>query len=530
MKNQQRVIFVLGGVFSGIGKGLITASIGKLFQDNQNRVLVQKNDSYLNFDTRFLNPNEHGEVFVTDDGTETDLDLGHYERFLNQNLTSQSLITSGRIYSKLLAKERQGFFQGRTIDFHQVANEIQKTYETWINDNPDNEIFLIEMGGTIGNNDLVVFLTAAKQMQRKYGNRQVVFVYLTYIFFLSSVQEFKTKIAQKSVRELRECAIEPDFVVLRSDRKIPQAILEKFRRIMLLDTNQVIVVPDQNIYFLPEYIKRHRLFDNLCQKLQITNLECSNDWLPIMQNFIQAKDVKPIKIAIVNKYVNFRQSYLSLFHALTIACNHHQISFDYTEINPESLTLTNYEKELAPFHGIIVPGGFGARGTEGKILAIQYARTHKVPFLGICLGNQLALIEFARNVLKIKTAGSREFQSTNFAPIIDYYYPQTQKMQIGAHPVHLKKGSLVHKIFNKDVTNERFRNRFGFNIQYSAQFRKHGFLPTGKNSAGRPEMWELPEHPFFVTTQFHLELISRTIKPHPLFLAFFKVCLQLKAK
>ncbi len=526
MKSNQRFIFVIGGIFSGIGKGLVAASLGKLFKENNNTVIIQKNDSYLNIDPGFLNPNEHGEVFVTNDGLETDLDLGHYERFLNQNLTRQSLITGGQIYSELLKKERLGKFLGKTIDFYQVVAEIKDRYEKLFIDNPTTDIFIIELGGTVTNNDIRVFLTAAKQMQRKYGVQKVAFTYLTYITFLSHVEEFKTKAAQHSIQELREHAIEPDFVFARCDRIIPDEIMAKFQKLTFLDSNQTVQIPDQNIYLIPKTIKASGLFNSLCKRLNLKDHQNPDSWLTITKNFEIAKTNQPIKIAIVNKYPNFRQSYLSLYHALLIACNYHKIAFVYDEINPLELTVANVSQRLNGYDGILIPGGFGKRGTEGKMIAIEYARKNKIPLLGICLGFQLVLIELARNVLKKMNANSTEFDPKTAFPIIDWFDPNMKNINIGVQKISLTPNTLTAKIFQSSTVFGRFRNRFQYNNLFETDFIKNNLVFSGRDDQNIPVILELKNHPFFVAVQFHPEWTSWPLNPNPLFLTFINKCLN----
>ncbi len=529
MNKNQRFIFVIGGIFSGIGKGLIAASTGKLFRENNNPVIIQKNDSYLNIDPGFLNPSEHGEVFVTHDGLETDLDLGHYERFLNQKLTRDSLITGGQIYAHLLERERKGEFQGKTIDFYQVVAEIKMRYEKLARDNPENQIFIIELGGTVNNNDITAFLTAAKQMQRTYGTKNVVFLYLTYIAYLQHVEEFKTKAAQHSIQELREHAIEPDFVFARCDRSIPEAVLTKFQTNTFLDPKQVIQTPNQNIYFLPRHLKTSGFFVNLLKRLELPYHQNQESWATIYHNLAQLGTNQPIKLAIINKYPNFRQSYLSLFHSLYLACLNHQIVFAYDEIDPTTLTKRNVKQTLAAYDGILVPGGFGKRGIEGKILALEYARLAQKPLLAICLGYQLALIEIMRNLIDPSHAVSLEFNPEAKTPLIEYIKPDDQTMLIGARSIKLTPNTLAQTIWKTNQFEARFRNRFTYHGKfYRAELEKHGVLFSGFLEDQTPVIWELKNHPFFLAVQFHPEWTSTILKLNPLFLAFIDKCLKVK--
>ena len=528
MHQNQRFIFVIGGIFSGIGKGLIAASTGKLFRENGNTVIIQKNDTYLNIDPGFLNPSEHGEVFVTHDGLETDLDLGHYERFLDQNLTRTSLITGGQIYASLLTRERQGEFHGKTIDFYQVVAEIKARYEQLAAKNPTKEIFIIELGGTVDNDDITAFLTAAKQMQRQYGANRVVFLYLTYLTYLTHVEEFKTKAAQHSIRQLREHAIEPDFVFPRCDRPVPAKVLKKFEANTFLDSQQVIPVPNQNIYFLPHHLKQSGFFENLLKVLALPNRQNPESWQAVYKNLTLPKP-QIIKLAIVNKYPNFRQAYLSLFHSLYLAFLQHKIEFVYDEINPSELTKANVVARLANYDGIVVPGGFGTRGVEGKILALEYARTHKKPLLAICLGYQLVLIEIARNVLGISTANSLEFAPNSADPLIEYVRPATKTMLIGAQAINLSPGTLAARIWQTARFQERFRNRFIYlGVKHRAAFEAQGVIFNAHLDNQIPVGLELKHHPFFFATQFHPEWTTTILHPNPLFFTFINHCLNSK--
>lgn len=525
MNKNQRFIFVIGGIFSGIGKGLIAASTGKLFRENGNTVIIQKNDSYLNIDPGFLNPSEHGEVFVTHDGLETDLDLGHYERFLNQKLNRDSLITGGQIYAHLLERERKGEFQGKTIDFYQVVAEIKHRYEKLARDNPEKQIFIIELGGTVNNNDITAFLTAAKQMQRTYGNQNVAFLYLTYIAYLEHVEEFKTKAAQHSIQELREHAIEPDFVFARCDRPIPDAILAKLQTNTFLDSKQVIQTPNQNIYLLPRHLKETGFFANLLKHLGLADRKNPESWQKLYHNLVQSVDNQPIKLAIVNKYPNFRQSYLSLFHSLYLACLKHKIVFAYDEIDPSTLSKSNVSAKLSPYDGIIVPGGFGKRGVAGKMVAIEYARLQRKPLLAICLGYQLVLMEIARNLIGIANADSLEFDPQASNPLIEYFDPIKQRMLIGSRQINLSAPSLAQKIWQTEQFEERFRNRFAYlGKLYRADFEKHGVIFSGWLDDQTPVILELKNHPFFLAVQFHPEWSSTILKLNPLFSSFINHC------
>ena len=525
-----KIIFVLGGVFSGIGKGIISSTIGKLFKQNGLKVSMQKHDPYLNVDCGLLSPIEHGEVFVTHDGLETDLDLGNYERFLHQKMSVFSSITAGQIYQKLLQKERNREYQGKTINIYDVANKIkQEIFDLVEHENSD--CIVVELGGTLGDNDLKPFLIAAAQLQKSLPQNDVAFILLVYVHYLEYLQQFKTKPAQNAVAQLRNNAIEPDIIIIRSSTHLDFQTKTKFAQICYLPTERIFNVPQENIYLIPTLLLKNGLFNSLLDRLKLPNQLDTAPLQAFAKKIARLKVVtKKIKIYVVNKYLNFHQSYLSLYQAIYAASISLGINFEIVEIDPDRITIDNVRLLFEGCNGILVPGGFGSRGVEGKMLAIQFARQKKIPFLGICLGFQVALIEFARNVLGLTDANSEEFitdLSKKQQPVIHYFDKKQQTIIIGARKVTFSPETLTSQMLSKKFSYERFRNRLVFNNRFFLRFLRKGmvfsaFLMYQKQQS--VVAFELPNHPFFVGVQFHLELNSLPEKPHPILVKFFENC------
>lgn len=535
MKNiDTKIIFVLGGLFSGIGKGIVASSVAKLFKLNGLKVSMQKQDPYLNIDCGLMSPKEHGEVFITKDGLETDLDLGNYERFLNQTFTNLSSVTSGQIYQEILSNERQGFYKGKTINIYDVSEKIQSKIFNII-DKEQCDCLVVELGGTIGDNDSKPFLIAAAQIQRILGSGHVCFIFLTYISFFDALNEFKTKPAQNSIALLRSNAIEPNFVILRSNHLVPHYIEQKIAKFCYLSEQQISALSNINIYQTPLVLLKNGLFNSLLRFFGFNN-QVDKSFLEAWWEKIQLLETskKSVKIAIINKYPNFKQSYLSLYQAFYVASVAANIKFEYEEIDPEAISDANVAQLLTPFNGLFVPGGFGVRGSEGKMRAIQFAREHNLPFFGVCLGMQLAALEFATNVIKIPNVTSEEFvdqaaKNSNF--IIKFADPNKQ-MFAGERSVLLDENSLAFKCYQKNLIFERHRHRLIFNDIYKQKFVAHGMSFTGviNDAKETVEVLEISKHPFFLATQFHPELSSCPEKPHPLFINFFNKVYQLKKK
>lgn len=497
---------------------------------------MQKHDPYLNVDCGLLNPVEHGEVFVTKDGLETDLDLGNYERFLHQKMSHISSITAGKIYQELLNEERNQKYQGKTINIYDVASKVkEKIFAIAKQENSD--CLVVELGGTLGDNDLKPFLIAAAQLQRSLPKNAVAFVFLVYVYYLNYLSQFKSKPAQNAVANLRNNGIEPDFVILRSFKPVDLPTREKFARVCYLNPEKIFNVCEQNIYSIPSLLVKNGFFEHLVKQLTIPNrLDVAK--IELFANKISSltQVTKKIRIFVINKYLNFQQSYISLYQAIYATSINLGIHFEITEVDPETLTPDNVASVFTNCDGILVPGGFGTRGVDGKILAVNFARSHQIPFFGICLGFQVALIEFARNVLGLKNANSEEFVNPNNSDahlVIHYFDKKQHEIIIGEKKLHLQPGTLLNKLFNKQTIYERFRNRLIFNNRYFLRFSRKGLVFSAFRMNKNQQFavaFELPQHPFFVGVQFHFEINVMPEEPYPLLVQFFKSCYQSQQK
>lgn len=528
-----KYICVTGGVVSGLGKGITASSLGALLKARGLKVFVQKFDPYLNIDPGTMSPYQHGEVFVTDDGTETDLDLGNYERFIDENVTRLSSLTTGIIYSRILNAERKGDYLGQTVQVvPHVTNEIkQHIYKATKEVKPDIQI--IEIGGTVGDIESLPFLEAVRQLKLEAGFNNVIFIHTTLLPYLNTSHELKTKPTQHSINMLMGLGINPDFVVLRADRDIPVSIKEKISKMCTVPQEKVIALPDLNtIYEVPLSLHKQYMDENICKMFRIKRKVNINKWEDLISKYYKAD--KEVNIAIIGKYVELEDAYFSLREALKHAGIHLLTKINILWLNSENL---NGSKELKGVDGILIPGGFGSRGVNGKIKAIKYARKHKIPFLGICLGMQLALIEYARNVLGIKDADSTEFNPDTTNPVIDYLPNQYKginiggTMRIGTYDCQIRTGTLAYKIYKKKQIKERHRHRYEFNNDYRSIFEENGIVFSGINpTTNLVEMIELKNHPYFIAVQFHPEFKSRPIKAHPLFLSFVQASINYKKK
>lgn len=531
-----RFIFITGGVVSSLGKGIASASLGALLQARGYNVRLRKLDPYLNIDPGTMSPYQHGEVFVTEDGMETDLDLGHYERFTGVNARKGDCITQGKIYEELLAKERKGDYLGKTV---QVIPHVTDLIKKFILANTDDADFIIcEIGGTVGDIEALPFLETIRQLGYHMGTSKAIFIHLTLVPYISASKELKTKPTQHSVKELRSIGIQPHILLCRSEKEIPESEIEKIALFCNVPTQRVIPALDQkNIYnvllayhnagYDNEVLK---LFD-LPHKAKI-NLK---KWTDIIDNI--ANSTKEVDIAVVGKYNKLEDAYKSLVEAFEHAAIANKAKVKLQWISAGSIKESTVKDKLKGMHGVLVPGGFGDRGSEGKILAIKYAREKNIPFFGICLGMQLAAIEFARSVLKIKDANSTEFgpDCTNIIGLMtewekDYKSQKRSKdsdlggtMRLGAYSCMLEKTSLAHKIYGSDKISERHRHRYEFNSNYIDSFKKSGMRFSGMSENGKlAEIIELKNHQWFIGVQFHPELKSRPFSPHPLFTSFIK--------
>lgn len=538
MKEKElKFIFVTGGVVSSLGKGISAASIGRLLKRRGLNIFSIKLDPYLNIDPGTMSPYQHGEVFVTKDGAETDLDLGHYERIINTSLTKESSVTSGKVYSSVLEKERRGEFLGATIQIiPHITNEIKKRLFEGFNAKGDTDICIVEIGGTVGDIESLPFLEAIRQLRRELGYENTFFVHNTLVPYLKTTGEIKTKPTQHSVKELTGLGIQPDALLLRCEVDIDQASKDKVALFCNLDDDAVISVKDVDvIYEVALNLQAQHLDDLIVKHMK---LDCApradmHDWIELIDKIKHLE--KKTAIALVGKYVDLHDAYISVNESLKYAGYEINEKVVVKWINSENLTNENVAEELKDVQGVIVPGGFGNRGIDGKISAIKYARENNVPFLGICLGMQLALIEYARDVLKIEDANSSEFKENAKNKIIDYLPDQYKgikmggTMRLGEYDCEIKEGTMAHELYGTNLIRERHRHRYEFNNEYKKQYEDSGLVFSGINPQTHLcEMIELPTHPYFIASQFHPEFLSRPLKPHPLFLGLVKAASKIK--
>jgi CTP synthase len=530
-----RYIFVTGGVVSSLGKGLSSASLAYLLQSRGFKVRIRKLDPYLNVDPGTMSPIQHGEVFVTDDGAETDLDLGHYERFSGISAKKSDNITTGKIYSDVLKKERQGGYLGKTV---QVIPHITDRIKEFIKKDTTKEDFIIcEIGGIVGDIESLPFIEAIRQFSKDVGKKNTLFVHLTLVPYLKASDEIKTKPTQHSVKELRSLGIQPDIIICRSERTIPLEHRQKISLFCNVDIKNVIQTVDvKTIYEAPISFNKEGLDKQVLEYFKVKSKKKVNlnPWKKITK--ISLNNKKYINIALIGKYVDLKDAYKSLDEALTHGGISNNLKINLLRIDSEKLKINEIKNTLKNISGILIPGGFGKRGTEGKIEAIKYARKNNVPFLGICFGMQMAIIEFARNKLKIKNATSSEFGSGG-KPIIGLINEWNRSgkiikgtdkklggtMRLGLYEAVLKDNSLIKNIYKLKTIHERHRHRYEVNIAYKEQFEKKGMIFSGLSPDNKlPEIIEINNHPWFVGVQFHPEFRSRPLSPHPLFSSFIK--------
>ena len=531
-----RFVFVTGGVTSSLGKGITAASLGRLLTDRGLRVVNQKLDPYINIDPGTMNPFEHGEVFVTDDGGETDLDLGHYERFIGTRLGRGSNVTTGAIYESVIRKERRGDYLGATVQvIPHITNEIKARVRK-LADDDDVDVVISEIGGTVGDIEGLPFLEAIRQMRKDVGRENTCYIHLTLVPYLSTSDELKTKPTQHSVSELRARGIHPDVIVVRSDRPLDDAARNKISLFCDVDTDAVINAVDvNNIYRVPLALREHGLDDVVCRTLGLETLEPDlSSWKSMVSRMDTATET--VTIGIVGKYVDLPDAYMSVVEALRHGAMANDVKLDLRWVPSEQVDGMLTSSYLEEMHGIIVPGGFGIRGVEGKINSIRYAREERVPFLGLCLGLQCAVIEFARAKLGHVDAHSSEFDPTSSHRVIDLMADQHDvedmggTMRLGVYPAKLTPGSLAHRLYGEDLIYERHRHRYEVNNRYRNDLAAAGFELSGVSPDGRlVEIIEVPEHPFFIASQFHPELKSRPDDPHPLFSGFVAAAIERKA-
>lgn len=520
-----KFIFVTGGVVSGLGKGITAASLGRLLKARGLRVTMQKFDPYLNMDPGTMNPFQHGEVFVTDDGAETDLDLGHYERFIDENLSQNSNVTSGRVYWNVIQKERNGDYGGGTV---QVIPHITNEIKSRIAAGKENvDIALVEVGGTVGDIESQPFLEAIRQFAVEYGRQNCLFLHVTLVPYLAASHEQKTKPTQHSVKELLSIGIQPDVIVLRSEREVELNQRKKIALFCNVAEDCVIQNLDLPLlYSVPLALREERLDEIVCRRFGLdTPGPDLTEWINMCETAASLQ--KEVKIAMVGKYIDLHDAYLSVVEALTHGGIANRVRVKIKWVDSSEVTDENVEKLLGDVQGILVPGGFGSRGIEGMIVAIRYAREQQIPFLGICLGMQLSIIEYARHVVGLKDANSAEFDPQTANPVIDLM-PEQKKvkqlggtMRLGKYPCHLAPESKAAKLYGEELIYERHRHRFEVNNDYRDQLEQAGALFAGKSPDNHiVEMMEIPDHPWFVAAQFHPEFKSRPNRPHPLFRGF----------
>ena len=530
-----RYIFVTGGVVSSLGKGLSSASLAYLLQSRGYKVRLRKLDPYLNVDPGTMSPFQHGEVYVTDDGAETDLDLGHYERFSGVSAKKSDNITTGKIYSDVLKKERKGEYLGKTV---QVIPHITDRIKQFIKNDSSKEDFVIcEIGGIVGDIESLPFVEAIRQFANDVGKKNALFIHLTLVPYLKASDEIKTKPTQHSVKELRSIGIQPDIIICRSERPIPLEHRKKISLFCNVDIKNVIETVDvRTIYEAPMSFFREKLDVQVLNyfKLKSKKSVNLNPWKKITKIILNNR--KQVNIAIIGKYVELKDAYKSLDEALTHGGIDNKVKVNLVRIDSEKLKVSEIKKKLKNISGILIPGGFGKRGTDGKIEAIKHARLNKIPFLGICYGMQMAIIEFARNQLNLKNATSSEFDKKGL-PIIGLINEWTKDgrmikgtdkdlggtMRLGSYDAKLKDNSLIRKIYRSKTIQERHRHRYEVNIAFKDQFEKKGMIFSGLSPDNKlPEIIELKNHPWFIGVQFHPEFKSRPLAPHPLFSSFIK--------
>ena len=528
-----KYVFVTGGVVSGLGKGITAASLGRLLKARGYKVTMQKFDPYINIDPGTMNPVQHGEVFVTDDGAETDLDLGHYERFIDESLTKNSNVTTGKVYWSVLQKERRGDFGGGTVQvIPHITNEIKSRFHRNYSTN-ETEIAIIEVGGTVGDIESQPFLEAIRQFQHEVGHENAILIHVTLIPYLKASGELKTKPTQASVKDLQSMGIWPDILVCRSEHPLDDSIRSKIALFCNVPKTHVLQNLDVEVlYEAPLAMEKEHLAEVACQCLQ---LECPEPDLTEWRAMIDAwkHPEHEVTVALVGKYTQLHDAYISVVEALKHGgvANHAEVHIKW--VDSETVTKENVGEILGDVSGILVPGGFGSRGIDGKILAIQYARENNIPFLGLCLGMQLSIVEFARDVVGYSDAHSAELDPSTVHPVIHLMPDQNGiediggTLRLGSYPCVLNKESKAYQLYGEETIHERHRHRYEVNNDYRTVLQENGMMLSGISPDGRiVEMIEIPSHPWFIATQAHPELKSRPNRPHPLFRGFVEASLK----
>jgi CTP synthase len=533
-----KFIFVTGGVTSSLGKGIIAASLAKLLQARGLRVTIQKFDPYINVDPGTLNPYEHGECFVTEDGAETDLDLGHYERYLNIFTSQANNVTTGRIYQTVINKEREGAYLGKTVQVvPHITDEIKRRM-LLLGARNEYDVIITELGGTVGDIESLPFIEAVRQLQWELPEEDVVVIHLTLIPYLKAAKELKTKPTQHSVRMLSQEGVTPDVIVCRTEEPLTQEIRKKIALFCNVKVEAVIEAADAStIYEVPVTMMKEKL-DLIClKKLNITNYQEAEltKWKEFLDKLRHPKS--KVTIGLIGKYIELQDAYKSILESFVHAGAMNECKVQILNVHSESITPDNVAEKLGNLDGLLVAPGFGHRGIEGKITAVKYARENKLPFFGICLGMQMAVIEFARNILGLSKAHSTEMQADTPTPVIDLMENQKKitvkggTMRLGAYPCAIEDGTLAKTIYGRPLISERHRHRYEFNNEYLQQFEEAGMIASGKNpESGLVEIIELPNHPFFVGVQYHPELKSSVENPQPIFVHFIKAAKEFAAR
>ena len=522
---EKKYIFVTGGVVSGLGKGITAASLGRLLKSRGLKVAAQKFDPYINIDPGTMSPYQHGEVFVTDDGAETDLDLGHYERFIDESLNKFSNITTGKVYWNVLNKERKGEYLGETVQvIPHITNEIKnQVYK--VRDITGADVIITEIGGTVGDIESLPFLEAIRQVSLEVGKENCIFIHVTLVPYIMGSEELKSKPTQHSVKELQSLGIHPNIIICRCDIPLKDDIINKIA--LFCNVKQDCVIENSTVpvlYEAPLMLEKSNFSEIVCRELGIKDTKCDlTEWTSLVDKIKSCKD--EVTIGIVGKYVQLHDAYISVVESLKHAGYAEGVNVNIDWIDSEEITEENVKEKLSKCSGIVVPGGFGNRGVEGMITAAKYARENNLPYLGICLGMQVAVMEYGRNVLGLKDANSREFDENGANLVIDFMSDQVDleevggTMRLGLYPCQIEKGSKLHELYGKDFIEERHRHRLEFNNDYRERYLEGGMVLSGKSPDGRlVEAVELKDHKFFVAAQYHPEFLSRPNRPHPLFI------------
>lgn len=529
-----KYLFLTGGVVSSVGKGVTAAAIGKLLKERGLSVSIQKLDPYINVDPGTMSPYQHGEVFVLDDGSETDLDLGHYERFIDASLSRVCNLTTGQIYSNVIARERRGDFLGGTIQVvPHITNEIKSRIRE-VHEVTNADVVISEVGGTVGDIESLPFLEALRQIRSDVGRENAMFIHVTWLPYIGATGELKTKPTQHSVRELRGIGISPDVIIARSDHMVVESLREKIAQFCDVDRKGVIpLTTTSSLYEVPLLLEAEGLGENIVNRLGLSPTQVP-DWSDWEDLVAQEREDRPkIRIAIVGKYVELRDAYMSVREAVRHASLEARVEAEFLWVHSAELEKDKGWDELKRAHGIIVPGGFGSRGIEGKIAAAHYARENQIPYLGLCLGMQVMVIEFGRHVLGSEDANSTEFDRNTSHPVIDLLPEQREigemggTMRLGLYPCDLVEGTLARTVYQTDSVNERHRHRYEFNNTYREILAEHGMVYSGLSPDRRlVEIAELSDHPFMIGSQFHPEFLSRPNRPHPLFAGFVEAAIR----